>query len=293
MIDLPEARLSAVVLGNMQDGGLPHIGCRCSRCSAVYDGAAPQKYAASLAIVDNRIPLPSVWLIDASPDIRYQLDALTSILGSHPSRPGRTRQIDGIFLTHAHMGHIGGLPQLGPEAMAATDLPVYAASGLVNLLRGTALWQPLVHNLNLRTLVENQAVDLATGLRLTPIPVPHRDEWHIGTYAFHVQGPTNSLLYLPDIDAWEQWPDARRQLAAVDTALVDATFFDIQELGGRPPVAHPLVPHTLELFADISSRLLLTHLNHTNPLLDKNSMERQIVLRAGARIAHFGQVLPL
>ena len=41
--------LFAVVLGEMQDGGLPHIGCRCPRCVSGRVG-----YAACLAIVDVR-----------------------------------------------------------------------------------------------------------------------------------------------------------------------------------------------------------------------------------------------
>ncbi len=53
--------------------------------------------------------------------------------------PYRLRQPDGIFLTHAHMGHIGGLPQLGPEAMAITQLPIYASRELGHMLLENAL----------------------------------------------------------------------------------------------------------------------------------------------------------
>lgn len=293
MINHPSGQLSAVVLGNIQDGGLPHIGCRCFRCAASYDRTAPQEYAACLAIIDNRGSKSSVWIIDATPDMKYQLDALSSVLGPHPSRRNRSRQVEGIFLTHAHMGHIGGLPQLGPEAMAAEELPVYASTGLLRLLQEARLWQPLVQNLRLIALEKHEPVMLAPDLHLTPIPVPHRDEWGIGTFAFRIQGPSKSLLYLPDIDGWEQWPSARQHLSNVDMALVDATFFDERELGGRPPVAHPLVPHTLDLFADLSGRLLFTHLNHTNPLLDEGSVEHQTVLDAGAQIARFGQEISL
>ena len=33
------------------------------------------------------------------------------------------------------------------------------------------------------------------------------------------------LLYLPDIDNWDDWPNAARILASVDVALVDASFY--------------------------------------------------------------------
>lgn len=293
MIELPPNQVSAVVLGVMQDGGLPHVGCRCMRCVAAYRDPARGEYAACLAIVDRRSAEAGVWLIDATPDIKYQLELLAEVLGPHSTYPNRLRQPNGIFLTHAHMGHVGGLPQLGPEAMAVQDMPVYAAPGLVRLLQETQLWRPLVENLDLVRLAAGETATLADDLRVTAVPVPHRDECGVGTYAYRVQGPAKSLLYLPDIDGWEQWPEAREELASVDVALVDATFYSHDELGGQPPVAHPLVPHTLRLFGDLAGRLVLTHVNHTNPVLDADSSERAAVLATGARIAHTGQVFVL
>lgn len=234
-----------------------------------------------------------VWLIDATPDIKYQLDLLGGVLGAHEKRPNRLRQPDAIFLTHAHMGHIGGLPQLGPEAMAAQNLPVYAAPGLMALMAANRLWWPLLAGLQLEPLTAEQPIELAENLRIVPVPVPHRDEWNIGTFAFRVEGPNRSLLYLPDIDRWELWPRAGEQLAGVEWALVDASFYSERELNGRFPVAHPLVPHTLSLFADLPCQLVLTHFNHTNPVLDEGSPERETVLKAGVEIGRTGQIFDL
>ncbi|MFQ5399032.1 MAG: MBL fold metallo-hydrolase [Anaerolineae bacterium] len=293
MIDLPQGQVSAVVLGVMQDGGLPHIGCRCTRCAAAYADPSRTEYAACLAIVDRRGSRAAVWLIDATPDIKHQLNLLADVLGPHPRRPGRLRQPDGLFLTHAHMGHIAGMAQLGPEAMAVEGMPLYAAPGLIEMLRRTELWRPLCAALVLHPLPAGEPLKLAPDLTLTAVPVPHRDEWGVGTFAFYIQGPSRSLLYLPDIDAWEQWPEARERMAAVDVALVDASFYSSDELGGRAPVAHPLIPHTLQLYAGLPGRLVLTHLNHTNPVLDGDSPERAAVRTAGASVARTGQVFAL
>ena len=277
----------------MQDGGLPHIGCRCSRCTAASQNPHKALYAACLALIDKRGEQPAVWLIDATPDIKWQLGLLALELGQHPHRPDRIRQPDGIFLTHAHMGHIGGLMQLGPEAMAVQQLPVYATAELTSLLQSTLLWQPAISLFDLNPLAVDEAVMLAPDLTITPMAVPHRDEWGVGTVAFHIRGPHQSLLYLPDIDAWDQWPEANAMLSSVDVSLVDASFYTSSELGGQDPVAHPLVPDTLHRFAHIPGKLVLTHFNHTNPVLDNSSQERKTVLEAGVIVATRGMTFQL
>lgn len=288
-MQFPDRSVTAVVLGIMQDGGLPHAGCRCARCTAAWADPTRAELAACLALVDTRGAETAVWLIDATPDIKHQLEMVGDALGSHPSRPDRLRQPDGIFLTHAHMGHVGGLPQLGPEAMAVSGLPVYASPELCQLLSKTWLWRPLVQRLELRPVFPRESVQLREDVRVTAVPVPHRDEWRAGTFAFRLQGPNRSLLYLPDIDAWEQWPQAEETLRGVDVALVDASFYSGDELGGRSPVAHPLVTDTLDRFVHLPMELALTHLNHTNPLLDGESAARAAVTAVGAQVAQTGQ----
>jgi pyrroloquinoline quinone biosynthesis protein B len=101
------------------------------------------------------------------------------------------------------------------------------------------------------------------------------------------------VLYVPDIDDWEQWPAAGEIIGGVDVTLADATFYTSDELGGRRPVAHPLVPDTVAFFAGQPGQLILTHLNHTNRLLDGDSPERAELARQGVKVAHFGQVIRL
>ncbi|VAW42973.1 hypothetical protein MNBD_CHLOROFLEXI01-1980 [hydrothermal vent metagenome] len=307
MLNFPPNKVTAVVLGMMQDAGLPHAGCTCPRCTAAFNDPARAAYAACLAIVDTRDTErrregaeihgekqgAKVYLLDATPDIKFQLNLLARVLGQHPERQNRLRQPDGIFLTHAHVGHIGGLPQLSKEAMLVHDLPIYATPALCNLIQGTKLWSPLVQELDFRPMPSGTTVNLGDGLRITAVPVPHRDEWGVGTVAFKIEGPQKSLLYLPDIDAWEQWPEAEAMLNSVDMALVDASFYSRDELGGRAPVAHPLVTETLKRFAHLADKLVLTHLNHTNVVLDKGSVAETAVLQAGFRIAQTGTMFNL
>lgn len=287
------AGVYAMVLGIAQDAGVPHAGCSCSHCAAAHRDPNMVEYAAALAVVDARHEPYRVWLIDATPDIKFQLNHLSPILGPHPDMPGRFRQPDGMFLTHAHMGHTAGLAQLGPEAMNVHQLPVYASPGLVCLIRETTLWRPLVQNLRLVPLSPDVVFDLAPGLSITPLEVPHRDELGAGTFAYRIQGPDLSLLYVPDIDAWALWPDATDVISDVDITLADASFYSDGELGGRPRVAHPLVPDTVAFFAELPGRLILTHLNHTNRLLDRDDPSRAQLAAQGVTVANFGQLIAL
>jgi len=292
-MNILDGRVSAVVLGIAQDAGVPHAGCRCPRCRAAYSDQNLSLFAASLAIVDVRQSPPSVWLIDATPDLKHQLNLLYEVLGSHPDRPNRIQQPEGLFLTHGHMGHTVGLVHFGPEAMAVQDMRVYASAGMISALSGNRLWSPLVESLELIKIEPYQPIHLAPGLAVKPIPVPHRDETGTDTFAYQIEGETSKLLYLPDIDSWESWPDALRILDSVDMALVDATFFSRDEIQDRKPVSHPLVTDTLARFGEVATRLILTHLNHTNPLLDVSSEERRLVESLGVEVAYRGQTFEL
>ncbi|MDX1665403.1 MAG: MBL fold metallo-hydrolase, partial [Candidatus Promineifilaceae bacterium] len=205
----------------------------------------------------------------------------------------RLRPPAGILLTHAHMGHVGGLMHLGNEAMAVRDLPVYASPGLVGTLQRSALWQPLLARLRLIPLHAAEPLALAEDLTVTPLPVPHRDELGTETFAFLITGPSRRLLYLPDIDSWAGWREARRHLQGVDVAFVDATFASPDEIGRQATVAHPTLQETLSFFAGWPGELWLTHLNHTNPLLDPGSAAARAVAAAGRGVARRGQTIPL
>jgi pyrroloquinoline quinone biosynthesis protein B len=73
-------------------------------------------------------------------------------------------------------------------------------------------------------------------------------------------------------------------------AVVDATFFSADELPGRDLslIPHPLVTDTVERFAGIGTRIILTHLNHSNPVGDPESAEAALVAAAGMEVATDG-----
>ncbi|MBT7263143.1 MAG: pyrroloquinoline quinone biosynthesis protein PqqB, partial [Euryarchaeota archaeon] len=71
-------------------------------------------------------------------------------------------------------------------------------------------------------------------------------------------------------------------------------FWSEDELGGRnqSQVPHPPVMQTLKMLGEKNQddpEILFTHLNHTNPLYNRNSEQRNEVERLGWSIAYQGQ----
>ncbi len=256
--------VEAVLLGNAQDAGLPQAGCACARCASARRVPASRRLASCLGVVEHAAG--RAWMIDATPDFREQLDALCGA-GALP--------LAGILLTHAHIGHYTGLIHLGREAWNTTRLPVYATARMAGFLRANAPWSQLVAqgNIELHALQPGVGVALGPALHVTPLLVPHRDEWS-DTVAFVLRGPTRQLLYCPDSDEWP--PSFRDQLESVDVALLDGTFFSGDELPGRDlrTIPHPLVRDSVRQLAGARGEIRFIHLNHSNPLLDEGAARR-------------------
>ncbi len=283
--------IRAVVLGIAQDGGVPHIGCRQELCAAAWKDPGRRLRVASLGLVDDKAG--KRFLIDATPDLPAQIDALNEGRDADRARP-----VDGIMLTHAHIGHYAGLMYLGREALGARSVPVYATPRMARFLRDNGPWSQLVGlgNVEIRELEPGREVALTPDLHVTPVAVPHRDEFS-DTVGFRVQGPSRSVLYVPDIDKWERWDrDLASVVRGVDAALLDGTFEDAAEIPGRSQaeIPHPLVGETVaRLAADhLAERVLFIHLNHTNRLLWDEAARRALLAR-GPRVAREGQELPL
>ncbi len=87
--------------------------------------------------------------------------------------------LSGIFLTHAHMGHYTGLMYLGREALNAKEIPVYAMPRMYDYLTGNGPWSQLVSlkNIELKKLKADSVIKLTDKIYVTPLLVPHRDEF--------------------------------------------------------------------------------------------------------------------
>jgi pyrroloquinoline quinone biosynthesis protein B len=281
--------LQLEVLGVAQDGGYPHAGCKKECCAILLDQPEAKKMVTCLGI--RNLSTQKAWMFEATPDFKFQLAALEK--GGY--------SLDGIFLTHAHIGHYTGLMHLGREVMGARQIPVYAMPAMSSFLKNNGPWSQLVElgNIALQPLQQEKTVKIEGGPEVTPILVPHRDEYS-ETVGYRVSGSNKSILFIPDIDKWEKWEQSLEEwLQKVDYAFLDATFFENKEVPGRDmsEIPHPFVVETMEKLKDLPieerAKVFFIHFNHTNPVLKEGSAARQLIRKNGFNYAEEGMLISL
>jgi len=288
------AAVFLIVLGTLQDGGSPHIGCKKKCCENLFSEPDSKRKVVSLGIIDPANKLN--YLIEATPDITTQLRILKD---NSPCK--RSDVPDGIFLTHAHIGHYAGLMYFGKEAMNADSAKVYVMPRMKMFLETNGPWSQLVKlgNIELEALDEANEIVLGSSLRISPFVVPHRDEYS-ETVGYRIGGRKKKVLFIPDIDTWSKWQTSIvEKIKKVDYAFIDATFFDAQEINNRAisQIPHPFVIESMELFSGLpleeKNKIYFIHFNHTSPLLDPRTEASKAVIEKGFHIAKIGQLIEL
>ena len=272
------------VLGIAQDAGYPHIGCKKDCCNKnIGDN---KYYVTSIGLTD--IENGKYYLFEATPDIGEQIKYLKSGVTNK-------KLIDGILLTHAHIGHYSGLMYLGREALGANKIPIYTMPRMKNFLENNGPWSQLVSldNIDLKEINHNQNIQLSNELIVIPFNVPHRDEFS-ETVGYKIIGKNKSALFIPDIDKWDLWKKSIvDEVKSVDYAFLDATFFSGDEINrSMKEIPHPFVLETIDIFMDedlgTKNKIHFIHFNHTNPLLNQKINLRDSILKLGFNFAKFG-----
>ncbi len=276
--------VEVTVLGIAQDGGHPQPGCLRPCCANITE----PHYPVSLGIRSSE---GTNLLIEA-----------TRNLGDQFTLWGQTN-VDHLLLTHAHLGHVDGLGLFGREAIAARDIELHVSDDMYHLIDRTPQWNLMVQQgvFNIRTFTAGDVVFSQGELSIEAVRIPHRAELS-DMHAFIIRGPSKSLLFLTDHDTWNETLTVHdcssiRELLAklnVDIALIDGTFWSEDELAGRnqATVPHPPVLQTLKMLDKKKQGdpdIIFTHLNHTNPLYNRDSEQYAEVERLGWSVAYQGQ----
>ena len=270
------------VLGIVQDAGYPHIGCEKDCCKVVSPG---DYFVSCLGLVDKTNN--KRYLFDATPDIHNQINLLEKF--------PEANLIDGIFLTHAHIGHYTGLMYLGREGLGGKNIMVYALKRMARFLTKNGPWDQLVklNNISIQTISNKEFVKLSANIFVIPIRVPHRDEYS-ETVGYKIIGKSKKILFIPDIDKWDEWKKSIiEEVKLVDYAFIDGTFYNGSELNrDMREIPHPSIEETLQLFSNQPlaerNKIYFIHINHTNPILTNKNGIRDLVEGLGFNIAERG-----
>jgi|TARA_B110000914_G_C15478940_1_gene454633 pyrroloquinoline quinone biosynthesis protein B len=269
------------LLGNAQDAGRPHIGCIQHCCEDARKDFSLVRNPVSLGLHGEKFGI-----VEITKNITNQLGMV-----NNPN-------LSEIWLTHAHLGHIEGLGQLGKEALNSKNIKLRCSESVVDYVMKHPIWKKLVvrGNITFAKFFSDNIV---------PIKVPHRAK-DFDTHALLFKGKNNNLLFLPDHDSWEEtlefvgYDNPKDWFISlnVDVVLLDGTFWNTDELKNRVQarVPHPPVSETIDLLGSRNEgdpRIIFIHLNHTNPLHYPDSEEYLKVENMGWEIGHEGMEFDL
>lgn len=298
------------VLGSAAGGGVPQWNCACKNCSAARDGRLPHRTQSSLAIS----PDGERWLLlNCSPDVAAQIEAFPAL---HPS-PLHGSPVDGILLTDANVDHVGGLAVLrqrrGDAGFRVRSSPVVRA--IATAQTAFAPFDAPPHrwlDVPLDTDCEPDAESdvIGNSLFVRALVVPGTTPGYDGrrtvrgaVVAYEIVNPTRDkrVLFAPVFSAIDgELGDA---IARSAVAFLDGTFYTDDELQtarlldksarvlGHLPVGDP--GGTLDQLPAVRGRVIFTHLNNSNPMLDPQSAAFARILETGAELACDGMELRL
>jgi pyrroloquinoline quinone biosynthesis protein B len=286
--EIPSSEIIIKVLGVIQDAGYPQANCHKSCCKDLWNTDHIRKYVSCLGLIDKS--RGEYYMFDATPDFKHQMEAAQITLGASRKLP------DGIFLTHAHMGHYTGLMDLGREAIGSNMVPVYAMPRMHEYLINNGPWSQLVtlNNIDLHKIKSDSLVIINEDISVLPYRVPHRDEYS-ETVGYSIRCNGRSVLFIPDIDKWEKWDrDIIEEIKNHDASYLDGSFYANGEIPNRDmsEIPHPFLKESMALFDTLNeeqkARVHFIHFNHTNPVIKASSEAYKDIIQSGYNISAEG-----
>jgi pyrroloquinoline quinone biosynthesis protein B len=285
----------ARILGAAAGGGFPQWNCRCPTCQAARHGEAVPRTQSSLAVRGSEGP----WVLaNASPDLRQQLEAL----GAAGAEGVRAAPVAAVLLTDAEIDHTAGLLLLRESG---APLRIHSSAAVRHALTdGFPVLRILGDfcGVDWRTLVPGVPLDVdGTSLSVesfgvggdAPRYLPEADIEALGL-VFRDAISGGVLTYVPGLARLDD--AVLERLRASDVVLVDGTFWRDDELARlgisdrtAAQMGHVPLSDSLETLAGLERpRVILVHINNTNPVLLERSPERTAVVRAGVEVGYDG-----
>lgn len=264
------------VLGNIQDGGVPHLGCDCDICEKARGDCNERRYCSSLLLKENSENDSVRYLIEATPDIRLQIKGY---------------YLDGVFLPHENLGHITGLLYFGEEGLDAKELNVYCNEDVEDFLMKNDPYRLLIDrgNIELQTFEDDDRHEIQGGT--IQAKTYHHAQFTHDTTAYTIKGEEKTVFYLPDITEFTE--KIKQAIREADVAIIDGTFWSRDEIDRYEEVPHPPIKETINEMDNYETEIYFTHMNHTNPVLREESKERNKLEEKGFEIAKEGMEIDI
>jgi pyrroloquinoline quinone biosynthesis protein B len=293
------------LLGTAAGGGFPQWNCACTTCtsSRVEPETVSPRLQLQAAVWSS---LDAIILLNASPDIRFQIEANREFLPS-PTRGNRNTPLQGVVLTTADLDQALGLLLL----REFQPLTVYSTTAVRQALEGNSFFKMLKRVPNQLSWVEIRAgvsfSPAASEIVCTPfalageLPFYAREAGPDGpahaSVGLVVEGDGKRIAYTPAVPAITD--SLREVYASCDTIFVDGTFWSDDELSrtyaGMPraqAIGHTPMSGkdgTMALLSDLPRvQKIFVHFNNTNPVLDPRSEACKAVIAAGWEVGYDG-----
>ena len=292
------------LLGTAAGGGIPQWNCACQLChlSRTHPQISPPRLQLQAAFSAD---VQGWTLINASPDLRFQIEANPELQPS-PSRGRRNTPIQNIILTSADLDQVLGLLLL----REFQPLHVYATPLVRQLLDDNSFFRMLQRvpdQLTWTPIIPGIPFHPAPGIRCTAksliasLPFYAKDlditaPRHI-SLGLVIESEGRRVAYTPSL------PEITGELLEIydscDVVLIDGTFWSDAELSNThagTPLARSIghIPMsgedgTIARLAQVTSpKKIFVHINNTNPVLDPRSAEYKQVIDAGWQIGQDG-----
>ncbi|MBS0445402.1 MAG: pyrroloquinoline quinone biosynthesis protein PqqB [Proteobacteria bacterium] len=302
------------ILGSAAGGGFPQWNCNCRNCAGVRAGTVRAKPRTQSSIFIRPDDGDDGVLFNASPDILEQIRANPVL---QPARALRDSAIAGVVLMDGQIDHATGLFMLrertAPLPLWCTD-PVHE-----DLTQGNPVLRVLEHYCGVqrhRIALDGKPffVPGAASLEFRALPLsskaapysPHRERPvpgdNIGIQIHDVRRDT-TVFYAPGLG--DITPPVFDAMSSADAVLVDGTFWTDEEMltlavgkktarsiGHLPQAGADGMIDWMERLPPQVRRYLI-HINNTNPILDEDSPERAVLLRAGIRPCEDGMLIEI
>jgi pyrroloquinoline quinone biosynthesis protein B len=308
--------LRVVVLGAAAGGGVPQWNCGCPVCKAArIEHPELRSTQASVAISADG---DHWFLINASPDLRQQLIATPQL---HPhANSVRHSPIAGVILTNSEVDAVAGLLSM----REGWPFTIYAHRRVLTILKSNSIFNVLGEKQVKRQPIEiDQPFEPVlpdgspSGIEVLPFEVPGKGAWYLegqdhpdgsdgegDTLGLRISDKATGTNFFFLAACAEVTDDLKARLAGASLVFFDGTVWRDDELiaaglGSKTgqKMGHIAMSGDSGAIAELAGlgigQKIFLHINNSNPVLLRDSAERQTAERAGWQIPADGTEVTL